>query len=88
MKLKYFDIYQKILLGIGVLSISGAFIFQSLMNMQAIITYDDQGLIASIEYPFVLQTIYTIFFFLNIFCIAWFIIRSISYSARQLEAIE
>ncbi|HHT67134.1 MAG TPA: hypothetical protein GX010_02785 [Erysipelotrichaceae bacterium] len=88
MTIKFFDIYQKILLGTGVVSVVLSIIFSSIMVANMEIIYDGDGLIESIKYPLVYQTLYSMAFFLTVFCFAWFIIRSATFKLRKKEALE
>lgn len=85
MKLGQFDLYQKVIMIVGVFSIICTILFSSLMNAQAIITYDDLGNISTIEFPLALQSLMSIFFFLNILCVTWFIIRQATITLRERE---
>jgi cytochrome bd-type quinol oxidase subunit 2 len=85
MKLSQFDLYQKVILIVGILSVIATIIVFLLMNAQAIITYDELGIIASIKFPLALQSLFSIFFFLNILCVTWFIIRQATSKLREKE---
>ncbi len=85
MKLGQFDLYQKVIMIVGLFSIITTVVLSLLMNAQAIITYDDLGNISTIEFPLALQSLMSIFFFLNILCVTWFIIRQATITLRERE---
>ena len=83
--LKYFDKYQLLL---AISAASGAlisFVLFVLMVLTGTRIYDENGILTDITYNNVLQSIFTIFFLIQIIAIVWFIARTITYKMRVKE---
>ena len=84
-KLKFFDRFQLLICIIGIAAFGLSIAIFVPMLLTGTIIYDENGIMQSIEYNFVLQTIYSIFSFINILAIVWFIIRALTYKMRIKE---
>ena len=84
-KTRFFDKYQLIIgiTAIGSILISTVLFF--VMVLTATRTYDENGVIIGITYNNVLQTIFTIFFLVQLIAIVWFLARAITYKLRIKE---
>ena len=84
-KTRFFDRYQLIIgiTAIGSILISTVLFF--VMVLTATRTYDENGVIIGITYNNVLQTIFTIFFLVQLIAIVWFLARAITYKLRIKE---
>ena len=83
--LKYFDKYQLLL---AISAASGAlisFVLFVVMVLTGTRIYDENGILTDITYNNVLQSIFTIFFLIQIIAIVWFIARTITYKMRVKE---
>ena len=83
--LKYFDKYQLLL---AISAASGAlisFVLFVVMVLTGTRIYDENGILTGITYNNVLQSIFTIFFLIQIIAIVWFIARTITYKMRVKE---
>ena len=82
---RYFDKYQ-LLLGITAI---GAMIISTILFIIMVITgtkvYDESGALVGITYNNVIQTIFVIFFLIQLTALVWFITRTITYKLRIKE---
>ena len=83
--LKYFDKYQLLL----AISAAGGALISFVLFVVMVLTgtriYDENGILTGITYNNVLQSIFTIFFLIQIIAIVWFIARTITYKMRVKE---
>ena len=82
---KYFDKCQLLL---AISAASGAlisFVIFVVMVLTGTRIYDENGILTGITYNNVLQSIFTIFFLIQIIAIVWFIARTLTYKMRVRE---
>ena len=84
-RLKFFDWFQFLITIIGITSFGLAVTVFIPMFLTGTVIYDEEGVMQTIEYNLVLQSIYSIFSFINILAIVWFAIRAITYKMRVKE---
>ena len=84
-KLKYFDKYQFIIGITTIASLIISIILFIVMVVTATPIYDENGALINLIYNNIIQTIFTIFFFLQLTAVVWFIARTITYKMRVKE---
>ena len=84
-KQKFFDRPQ-LLIGItGLGAILVSLILFVVMVLTGTRIYDENGILTGITYNNVLQTIFIIFFLIQLIAITWFVARTITYKMRIKE---
>ena len=84
-KSRYFDKYQLL---IGITAVASMFIATVLFIVMVVTgtkVYDESGALVGITYNNVLQTIFAIFFLIQLTAIVWFVTRTITYKLRIKE---
>ena len=84
-KMRFFDRYQLI---IGITAVASAiisFILFIVMTLTGTRVYDENGILTGITFNTVLESIFSIFFLIQLTGIAWFIARAITYKMRVRE---
>ena len=84
-KARYFDKCQLIIAIIGLSSMLISFVLFVVMTLTGTRVYDENGILTGITYNNVLQSIFTIFFLVQLIAMVWFIARSITYKMRVKE---
>ena len=84
-KLKFFDRPQLIIAIIGVAAFALAVTIFIPMFLTGKVIYDENGVMQTIEYNLILQSLYSVFSFINILALVWFIARAITYKMRVKE---
>ena len=84
-KMKFFDRAQLLICIIGVSAFATSIIVFIPMFLTGTIIYDEEGVMKTIEYNVVLQTLYSVFTFINVGAIVWFIARAATYKIRVKE---
>lgn len=84
-KVRYFDKCQLIIAIIGLSSMLISFVLFVVMTLTGTRVYDENGILTGITYNNVLQSIFAIFFLVQLIVIVWFIARSITYKMRVKE---
>ena len=84
--MRLFDKIQKIFLIVGIASFVLSIIFLIWNSATATPIYDEVGKLVNYEYQKAPQTLYSITVYLNILCVAWFIVRLITFNMRLKEA--
>lgn len=85
-KTKFFDRTQLLL---AISAIASFFIFIILfivMSTTAETIYTEEGLVDHLVYNNVLESIFSIFVFIHLMMLTWFIARSITFRLREKEA--
>ena len=83
--MKLFDKYQKIITITGLACFALSSIFYVWMVITATPLYDESELIVGYDYQVVPNSLYSIFAFLHIACVVWFVIRLLTYKTRLKE---
>ncbi len=84
-ELKFFDRYQLIITIIGIAALMiGLTIFVP-MFLTATIEYDEVKEMDVVVYNTVLQSLYSVFMFINFTCLVWFIVRALTFKMRKKE---
>ena len=86
--MKYFDLWQRIITIVGVASFALSVVFLVWNSASATPVYNESGAIVEFKYQVLPQTLFSIFTFLNILCLIWFVARSITYKMRIKEALD
>ena len=84
-KARYFDKCQLIIAIIGLSSMLISFVLFVVMTLTGTRVYDENGILTGITYNNVLQSIFAIFFLVQLIAMVWFIARSITYKMRVRE---
>ena len=84
-KPRFFDKTQLLIAIIAVSATLLSLIFFIVMLFTATPTYDESGALTDLTYNNVIQTIFSIFFLIELIAIVWFIARSITYKLRIKE---
>ena len=84
-KARYFDKCQLIIAIVGLSSMLISFVLFVVMTLTGTRVYDENGILTGITYNTVLQSIFTIFFLVQLIAMVWFIARSITYKMRVKE---
>ena len=84
-KARYFDKCQLIIAIVGLSSMLISFVLFVVMTLTGTRVYDESGILTDITYNTVLQSIFTIFFLVQLIAMVWFIARSITYKKRVKE---
>ena len=84
-RLKFFDRIQFIIVIVGVAAFISAAIIFIPMFLTGKVIYDEEGVMQTIEYNLILQSIYSVFSFINILALVWFIARAVTYKMRVKE---
>ena len=84
-KTRYFDKCQLIIAIVGLSSMLISFVLFVVMTLTGTRVYDENGILTGITYNNVLQSIFTIFFLVQLIAMVWFIARSITYKMRVKE---
>lgn len=86
MKPKPFDLYQRIIVIVGIISFTLSIIFYVWMISTAEPQYVmDADIIEGYTYAPIPSALYSIFTFLNLTMIVWFVLRLITYKMRLKE---
>ena len=83
--LRFFDKYQFI---IGITAISSILISTILFIVMVLTgtrVYDEEGVLTGLTYNNVLQTIFAVFFLIQLTAIVWFVARALTYKMRAKE---
>ena len=84
-ELKFFDRYQLIITIVGIAALMiGLTIFVP-MFLTATIEYDEVKEMDVVVYNTVLQSLYSVFMFINFTCLVWFIVRAVTFKMRKKE---
>jgi uncharacterized BrkB/YihY/UPF0761 family membrane protein len=84
-ELKFFDRYQLIITIVGIAALMiGLTIFVP-MFLTATIEYDEVKEMDVVVYNAVLQSLYSVFMFINFTCLVWFIVRALTFKMRKKE---
>ena len=84
-ELKFFDRYQLIITIVGIAALMiGLTIFVP-MFLTATIEYDEVKGMDVVVYNAVLQSLYSVFMFINFTCLVWFIVRALTFKMRKKE---
>ena len=84
-ELKFFDRYQLIITIVGIAALMiGLTIFVP-MFLTATIEYDEVKEMDVVVYNTVLQSLYSVFMFINFTCLVWFIVRAATFKMRKKE---
>ena len=84
-ELKFFDRYQLIITIVGIAALMiGLTIFVP-MFLTATIEYDEVKEMDVVVYNTVLQSLYSVFMFINFICLVWFIVRALTFKMRKKE---
>jgi uncharacterized BrkB/YihY/UPF0761 family membrane protein len=84
-ELKFFDRYQLIITIVGIAALMiGLTIFVP-MFLTATIEYDEVKEMDVVVYNAVLQSLYSVFMFINFVCLVWFIVRALTFKMRKKE---
>lgn len=84
-ELKFFDRYQLIITIVGIAALMiGLTIFVP-MFLTATIEYDEVKEMDVVVYNAVLQSLYSVFMFINFVCLVWFIVRAATFKMRKKE---
>ena len=84
-ELKFFDRYQLIIIIVGIAALMiGLTIFVP-MFLTATIEYDEVKEMDVVVYNAVLQSLYSVFMFINFVCLVWFIVRALTFKMRKKE---
>ena len=84
-ELKFFDRYQLIITIVGIAALAiGLTIFVP-MFLTATIEYDAVKEMDVVVYNAVLQSLYSVFMFINFVCLVWFIVRALTFKMRKKE---
>lgn len=84
-ELKFFDRYQLIITIVGIAALMiGLTIFVP-MFLTATIEYDEVKEMDVVVYNTVLQSLYSVFMFINFTCLVWFIVRALTFKMRKKE---
>jgi uncharacterized BrkB/YihY/UPF0761 family membrane protein len=84
-ELKFFDRYQLIITIVGIAALMiGLTIFVP-MFLTATIEYDEVKEMDVVVYNAVLQSLYSVFMFINFACLVWFIVRALTFKMRKKE---
>ena len=84
-ELKFFDRYQLIITIVGIAALMiGLTIFVP-MFLTATIEYDEVKEMDVVVYNAVLQSLYSVFMFINFICLVWFIVRALTFKMRKKE---
>ena len=84
-ELKFFDRYQLIITIVGIAALMiGLTIFVP-MFLTATIEYDEVKEMDVVVYNTVLQSLYSVFMFINFVCLVWFIVRAATFKMRKKE---
>ena len=86
--MKYFDRIQKIIALTMVITLGLVLVFLIINTAGAKPIYDENEVLVDIEYPVVSQALLSVFIFLHIAAVTWFIARSITIKMRLKEAHE
>ena len=84
-KMKFFDRAQLLIAIIGVAAFGLSIIIFIPMLLTGTIIFDESGVMEKVEYNVILQTIYSIFSFINIIALVWFVVRAATYKMRIKE---
>ena len=82
---RFFDRYQLIITITALSSMLISTILFIVMVITSTKVYDDNGALTGLIYNNVLQTIFIIFFLIQLTSIVWFIARAITYKMRVRE---
>ena len=84
-ELKFFDRYQLIITIVGIAALMiGLTIFVP-MFLTATIEYDEVKEMDVVVYNAVLQSLYSVFMFINFTCPVWFIVRALTFKLCKKE---
>ena len=84
-RLKFFDRYQFIITIVGVAAFALAATVFIPMFLTGKVIYDEEGVMQTIEYNIVLQSLYSVFSFINVLALVWFIARAVTFKMRVKE---
>ncbi|MBO4668200.1 MAG: hypothetical protein J5666_08790 [Bacilli bacterium] len=84
-RLKFFDRYQLIITIIGVAAFALAATVFIPMFLTGKVIYDENGVMQTIEYNLILQSLYSVFSFINVLALVWFVARAATYKMRVKE---
>ena len=84
-ELKFFDRYQLIITIIGIAALMVGLTIFVPMFLTATIEYDEVKEMDVVVYNAVLQSLYSVFMFINFTCLVWFIVRALTFKMRKKE---
>jgi len=84
-ELKFFDRYQLIITIVGIAALMVGLTIFVPMFLTATIEYDEVKEMDVVVYNTVLQSLYSVFMFINFTCLVWFIVRALTFKMRKKE---
>ena len=84
-ELKFFDRYQLIITIIGIGALATGFLIFIPMFLTATLEYDAVREMDVVVYNPVLQSLYSVFMFINFTCLVWFVVRALTFKMRKKE---
>ena len=84
-ELKFFDRYQLIITIVGIAALMIGLTLFVPMFLTATIEYDEVKEMDVVVYNAVLQSLYSVFMFINFTCLVWFIVRALTFKMRKKE---
>ena len=84
-ELKFFDRYQLIITIVGIAALMIGLTLFVPMFLTATIEYDEVKEMDVVVYNAVLQSLYSVFMFINFVCLVWFIVRALTFKMRKKE---
>ena len=84
-ELKFFDRYQLIITIVGIAALMIGLTLFVPMFFTATIEYDEVKEMDVVVYNAVLQSLYSVFMFINFVCLVWFIVRALTFKMRKKE---